>query len=126
MRTSLPTQFRSDGFDFRLIRRKGTVAMLAKQKPHHSRPSYEVIIIQKRPSERVFGQNLPAREVMPASETWGTLGWSYIDRVCAEARFDQLCQAQRKGHFPPKGFVPSASKAARGRKAMPPTPKPSL
>jgi hypothetical protein len=106
----LSTRFRSDGFDFQLVRREGPVALLAKQKPNYSQPSFEVVIIQTRPAEHIFGRDLPEREVMPPSESWGTLGWSYADLAGAESRFNRLCPARRKGLFPPKGFTPGASK----------------
>ncbi len=106
----MPTQFRSDGFNFRLVRRDGMVALLSKQKTQHDRPSFEVVVIQTRPAERIFGRELPEREAMPGSECWGRFGWSYGDRAGATARFNQLCLLRRKGHFPPKGSATTASK----------------
>jgi hypothetical protein len=113
----IPEKFRSDRFDFQLLRRQGDVALFSKQKPQHSRPTFEVVVIQRRPAERIFGRNLPNREVMLSNESWGALGWSFSDFASAKARFDQLCQAQRKGHFPSKGIARGASKGSRSPKA---------
>jgi hypothetical protein len=117
---SFPEQFRSDGFNFRLLKRQGRVALLAKEKPQHSHPSFEVVHIQLHPAERVFGQDLPEREAMPPTESWGTLGWSYCALADAEARFNQLCKAHRKGHSLPKGFAATASQGLLGLLAAAP------
>lgn len=116
----LPTKFRSDGFNFQIVHRDGAVALLAKQKSNHTQMSYEVAIIQTHPAECLFGRDLPEREVMPPSESWGTLGWSYVDLADAVASYDQLCQARGKGHFPPGGSGASASKRLRRPSAATP------
>ena len=57
----LPERFRDGGFDFRLITRRGPVALLAKSKASLAE-SYEVVILQHRPKEIVFGTVLPAEK----------------------------------------------------------------
>jgi hypothetical protein len=42
----LSETFRHDGFDFRLLQRQGNAALFEKSKPTHTRPSFEVVIIQ--------------------------------------------------------------------------------
>ena len=87
-------KFRLDGFDFRLVKRIGDVALFEKSKPHHSRPCFEVVIVQKRRETRFpNGRVTPAHESMPASEQWGTAGWSYSERDEAEARFRRLLES---------------------------------
>ena len=105
----LPAEFTSGDFLFNLLHRAGMVAVLAKRKPRHLRPTFETVIVQVHPARHIFGRDLPEREVMPSNESWGTSGWSYSDLVRAEARFDQLCHVQRKGHSPFKRLVASAS-----------------
>ena len=91
----LPERFRSDGFDFRVLKRVDNVALLEKIK-HSGAASYEVVIIQSRPAETIYGLSYPAREVMPMSEAWGVLGWSYCDRVAAEAKLASVVLANRR------------------------------
>ena len=109
----LPTEFRSDGYCFQLLRRAGTVALLAKRKTPRSCPNFEVVIIQTRPAEQIFGNRLPAREMMPPSESWGVLGWSDSNFPAAETRFNRLCRALRKGRIPFQGFAVAPSRLAR-------------
>ena len=105
----LPKTSRSDGFDFQVLRRHGRVAILSKQESSHGPKSYEAVVLQTRPAECIFGRELPAREVMPPSESWGTHGWSYAGLGEAAAKFNQLIRARRKRRFPPKGSGASAS-----------------
>ncbi len=87
--TPLPDTFRSDGFDFRVLKRAGAVALLVKAKPGAS-PSYEVVRLVRVPEREMFGRVIPAHEAMPASELWGERGWTYSDRDRAEAKFSEL------------------------------------
>jgi len=111
--TPLPDQFRSDGFDFRMLKRAGDVALLVKSKPDGT-PSYEVVVIQHRPAEVICGREYPAREAMPRSEGWGASGWTYIDRDAAEVRFDKLANRRKDAISDSKGlkmrhdYVPQA------------------
>jgi len=90
----LPLQFRHDGFDFTLVRRTENVALLAKRKPTHRQTSYEVVVIQRLNACNINGREYPEREVIPRSETWGTLGWTYRDQQSALTRFQQTATAR--------------------------------
>ena len=111
----LPEQFRYDNSDFRLRRRDGRVALFTRTKFGYACSTYEVVVIQTHPAERMFGRDLPEREAMPPSESWGTLGWTYTNIVEAEARFKRLCRCERQGHLQPEGFPASASKGSPGQ-----------
>ena len=89
----LPNRFNDDGFAFRVVKRRGRVALLAKSKGKMS-DRYEVVIIQNRPEETIHGKVYPAREVMPRPAQWGECAWSPFDREAAEKWFEQLT---RKG-----------------------------
>ena len=105
----LPTKFDSGGFRFQQMRRHGKVALFSKTKLGHSHPTYEVVIIQTHPAERIFGRDLPQREVMPPSETWGTLGWSDSDLGSALNRFNRLVESRSKVRLQASGVAASAS-----------------
>ena len=87
----LATTFRSDGFDFRQIKRTGAVAMFAKRKPHWTRESIEVVIVQER-KEHTWpnGMTSPAHEGMPGNEAWGDQGWTFSDLEAANRKFYDL------------------------------------
>ena len=90
----LPDTFRSDGFDFRLLRRDADVVLLVKSKPSGT-ASYEVVILQHRPAEIIGGIHYPPREAMPRSADWGISGWSYATHETAEARFQKLVEGRK-------------------------------
>jgi hypothetical protein len=98
--TPLPASFRSGGFDFRLVKRTGDIALFEKRKPTHTRSFFEVVIVQKR-KEATFpsGRVTPAHEAMPASEQWGSAGWSYSDLEGAEKRFKSLVESRRAQEY---------------------------
>jgi hypothetical protein len=54
---------------------------------------YEVIIVQQYEERIMAGAVCPATEAFPSTNSWGTLGWTYMaaDRAGADARFNQLC-----------------------------------
>lgn len=87
--TPLPETFRSDQFVFRVLNRKGDVALLAKAKPGGS-TSYEVVRLVRVMEREMFGRVIPAHEAMPASEQWGERDFSYCDRDQAEGKFREL------------------------------------
>jgi len=106
----LPRYFRCGGFDTKVIFREGRIALLEKSKPRGTE-SYEVVVIQHRPAETVFGKEQPERESMPSSESWGDAGWTYSHRQDAEKKFFDLL---RNSRFSGKGYTSNASKEAAG------------
>ena len=94
---TLPTTFRSDGFDFEQLVREGMVVLFRKSKPEFANISYEVVVLHE--SQDHLGPRgnliLPA-ECMPQNEKWGQEGWSYRDEEDAWAKFRGLVEA-RKG-----------------------------
>ena len=114
----LPTIFKSGGFCFRQLMREGQVALLAKTKPHFTRESYEVVIVQQRPGGIFKGKRFPAHESMPHSEAWGRLGWSYPGKESAKRRFFQVCdKAANAANLvkPPAPDAPSGQARVKGR-----------
>jgi len=90
MRTIKDT-FRDGGFDYQLIKRTNDIALLSKSKPHWQDASFEVVVIQKHEPFTLKGQTYEARESLPRSESWGSLGWTYSKRDDANAKFERLC-----------------------------------
>lgn len=78
--TPFPDSFRQDGFAFRVLQRRGRVALLVKHKPGHRAESFEVVIVRQRGERQAFGRTLPASESLPPSEAWGREGWTFTNR----------------------------------------------
>jgi hypothetical protein len=103
---TLPTTFRSDGFDFQILNREGEVALLAKKKPKWNFSIYEVVRVQVWPDELIKGRFTPEREAMPRSEQWGVHGWSFADMDDARRKFYELVSVkQRKAARRPRNQV---------------------
>ena len=111
---TIPVQFAHDGFNLRLLKRTGDVALFAKSKPTHSRDTFEVVLIQHHPAESICGRAYPARESMPPSESWGTLGWSYPNLEDAQEKFRALVQGRREGHSQPSATPARTFSCASG------------
>ena len=111
MMKTLPSNFTRDGFLFRQLAREGDVALFEKSKPGHSRPGYEVVIVQRHPPQTIHGRDYPERESMPASESWGVLGWSYSDLNPAKTKFDALVTSRANAPFALTPFPNGASQA---------------
>ena len=111
---TLPTEFTFDQFQFRQLARAGDVALFEKSKPHHSRPCYEVVVVQHHPAQTIHGRQYPEREAMPPSESWGTLGWSPADLLAAQRKFQFLVTTRAKRQTNPTPF-PAGASGAYGR-----------
>lgn len=116
---SIAPRFSYDGFAFNLIKRDGDVALFAKRKPNHLFPSFEVVIIQKRPAERICGRDYPVRETMPTSETWGTYGWTYQTLDSAIVKFFSLVNRSSKSAVSPSGTLTGALSVPNHRERNP-------
>ena len=91
--TPLPDHLRVDGFDLRLLKREGDIALLEKSKKGYENRSYEVVRIQHHPDTHwPDGRITPAREALPSNEQWGDHGWSYRDEDEARAKYFSLLQ----------------------------------
>lgn len=92
---TLPGQLRHDGFDLRLVKRVGRVALYEKTKGEYT--CWEIILVRKR-SGRLLptGKFLPARECYPASSDWGIRGWTAMTLTRAKKRFNELLPRHAK------------------------------
>src|SRR5882672_12451064 len=106
---SLAENFTYDGFQFRQLAREGDVVLLEKCKPGHSRPSYEVAIIQPHPAQIIHGREFPERESMPPSESWGLLAWSLADLDTAKTTLHEVVTSRANARFCPTPFLAGAS-----------------
>jgi hypothetical protein len=86
-----PLHFPFDRDDWRhvLVRREGDVCLVKRSHLRVEPPSvhWEVIVVQHRPAETTrSGRSYPARESYPAAGTWGEHGWTFTERVQADAK----------------------------------------
>lgn len=89
----LPTRFRHDGFDYRLICREGDGAIYEQKWSGCANPSicYEVIRVRKREGFRIGGRFVEPSEVYPKAEAWGVDGFTLTDRDAAFKKFREIC-----------------------------------
>ena len=88
----LKTAFRSKGFDYRQIERRGDVAMFAQTKPGLLHTWYEVVLVQRHDAYEKGDVKIEAAETMPSTSQWGRLGWTFRDAKKAKNRFDELAK----------------------------------
>jgi hypothetical protein len=88
----LPTEFRRDGFEYRLIAREGDAAIYEQRWTDCAEPSpaYEVIHIRRREGFQIGTRFVEPAEVYPASEAWGVDGFTFTNRNKAWAKFSEI------------------------------------
>jgi len=84
-----------DGFAFRLLIRKGDIALFEKAKPNGAK-FFEVIRLRRRPAETIKGVSYPEREIMPRAEEFGVHGFAFSEIEEAEQSFHKLADSQAK------------------------------
>lgn len=84
----MKTEFTKNGFHHEQIKRDGDVALFAMTK--NGSTHFEVIRVVTHGEYTIAGVTFPAGESYPSSEQWGSRGWTYRDRGCAEVRFAAL------------------------------------
>ena len=85
---TLPARFHSNGFAFEQIDRQGDIALFRKTKGNFE--TFEVVRIQHTPEGPTPWGYSEGGERMPASEQWGTHGWSLQTRQRAFEKFGEL------------------------------------
>jgi hypothetical protein len=114
----LPDKFRQGGFAFRVLHRRGRVALLVKQKHGQESESFEVVILRTLPERQAFGQTLPAGEYLPSSEAWGISGWTFTTRADAQNRFErEVERRERAAHCVHRSRKTAFSPPGNGRTA---------
>jgi len=86
----LPVSFRDRGFLYEQIERQEDVALYT-QTNHAGIVRYEVVRIRiQREHTWPNGTTTPEKEAYPGSNSWGTLGWTFIERPLAEDKLRAL------------------------------------
>ena len=86
----LPLSFRDRGFFYEQLDRQGDVALYT-QTNHAGIVRYEVVRIRiQREHTWPNGTTTPEKEAYPGSNSWGTLGWTFIERPLAEDKLRAL------------------------------------
>ena len=97
------TNYRKHGNDFLLIKRSGNVGLFQEKEYN----SYEVITIQSHNGREIMGNVISPQEYPPASEQWGSKGWTYTIEADALKKFDELCEIALT--TPPKTIIVPAT-----------------
>ena len=98
MALASPTHFRSDHFDFKILRKEGLVLLLEKSKPQYH-AGYEVMVLKPpgKPFIRAGMTISPTTDRMPKSHEWGKRAWTFVASQYEEAdrKFDSLVKRQK-------------------------------
>lgn len=90
------TRFITGGFEFKLIRREGAVAMLTKRKPGYGYESIEVVRLVAPKEKTIRGRLVYFEESLPPTGQWGVNGWTFQDIESADRKFDCLVRRQER------------------------------
>jgi hypothetical protein len=98
---TLPTVITKSGFTYRQIERRGNVAVYSQHlKDRAGKPlAYETIIIKEHGAYVLGGNEIPAGESYPGTESFGYLGWSYSSLMpdAKERAFAKMESIIKKG-----------------------------
>lgn len=94
----LPTRFRRDGSDYRQIAREGDTAIYEQTWAGCRNPSvcFEVIRVRRREGFHIDGRLVEPAEIYPASEAWGSDGWTLKDRDAAFRKLREIVSRKQK------------------------------
>ena len=85
----LPAYFRLGSFIYEEIARQQGSAIYAQMRDCKV-IAYEVIRVRRRAAFMIRGRMVPAAEVYPPSEKWGTDGWTVSSREAAFAKLNRI------------------------------------
>ena len=85
----LPPELSKNGFQYTLVSR-GLRTCIYCQHVTPNFKCYEVFLIKTRPAEVLFGKQVPAREVLPSNESFGSTAWVFRNKERAIKRFNSL------------------------------------
>lgn len=96
----LPNEWTRIGLLSRVIQRTGNIVMVQLGKAE----CYEVAIVQSHKGYKLPGGNgwAEAAEYMPSNEQFGRLGWYFMAKDKADAKFAELVEASGKPKRGPK------------------------
>ena len=91
----LKLKFKKDGFYFTQLTRHKDIVIYKKTKPGTEIENWEVCYVQSHKTfflkdKKNNKVEILAAESLPSSNTWGTLGWSFINKKEAFEKFDEL------------------------------------
>ena len=87
----LDKEFESAGFKYKQIHREDMYAIYERNHiDSNSPPHYESIKIQSHNGMEIAGNKIPPSEYYPSSNSWGTNGFTCIDRKSAYNRLDRI------------------------------------
>ena len=87
----LEKEFESAGFKYKQIHREKNYAIYErKYMDSLSDPHYEAIKILSHNGMEIAGKKLPPSEYYPSSNSWGTNGYTCINKKAAYNRLDRM------------------------------------
>lgn len=87
---TLDTEFSDTHFNYKQIHREGLFAIYKKIGKLNCHEGFEVIKIQHRNDQEIYGKKYLASEMYPTNSEWGKYGFSYRTKQESYAGFDKL------------------------------------
>lgn len=86
----LDNEFESSGFKYKQIHRENMFAIYERQHNSSENKHYEAIKIQSHNGYEIAGNKIPPSECYPTSNSWGTQGYTCLDKKTAYIRLDRM------------------------------------
>jgi len=86
----LEKEFESAGFKYKQIHREDMYAIYERQHISSENKHYEAIRIQSHNGYEIAGNKIPPGECYPTSNSWGTAGFTCINKESAYKRLDKM------------------------------------
>ena len=86
----LDKEFESTGFKYKQIHRENTFAIYERHHISSEKKHYETIKIQSHNGYEIAGNKIPPSECYPTSNSWGSNGYTCLDKKAAYNRLDRM------------------------------------
>jgi hypothetical protein len=86
----LDKEFESSSFKFKQIHREKMFAIYERHHISSETKHYEAIKIQSHNGYEIAGNKIPPSECYPTSNSWGTQGYTCLDKKAAYNRLDRM------------------------------------
>ena len=86
----LEKKFESLGFSFSCIHREGIYSIYERKQIQSEYKHYEAIKIQSHNGYEIAGNKIPPSECYPTSNSWGSNGYTCLNKKSAYDRLDRI------------------------------------
>jgi len=92
----LEKEFESSGFKYKQIHRENMFAIYERHHISSKTKHYEAIKIQSHNGYEIAGNKIPPSECYPTSNSWGTQGYTCLDKKTAYNRLYRMMKEDER------------------------------